>query len=117
MAASGTLAARRPLWHYWAAALAAVLGAGAILVLALALSGTGKSQPGFLGTNARLLTDLNLVLQAVMAAALVVGVVLVRRGNVRAHQYTMTLVVLSNLVLILRLAREDPEPLVVGGES
>ena len=45
------------------------------------------------------MTDLNLVLQAVMAA-LVVGVVLVRRGNVRAHQYTMTLVVLSNLVLI-----------------
>jgi plastocyanin/uncharacterized membrane protein YozB (DUF420 family) len=100
VAASGTLAARRPLWHYWAAALAAVLGAGAILVLALALSGTGQSQPGFLGTNARLLTDLNLVLQAVMAAALVVGVVLVRRGNVRAHQYTMTLVVLFNLVLI-----------------
>ena len=81
------------------AALGAVLGAGAILVLALALSGSGKSQPGFLGTNARLLTDLNLVLQAVMART---G----GRGGPRpagqcaGHQYTMTLVVLSNLVLI-----------------
>ncbi len=35
-----------------------------------------------------------------MAAALVVGVVLARRGNVQAHQHIMTLVVLSNLVLI-----------------
>ena len=69
-------------------------------LVAAAVSGTGRALPGFFGTNARLLNDLNLVLQLMMAASLVLGVVLVRRRNYRAHQLIMTTVVVVNLVAI-----------------
>jgi plastocyanin/uncharacterized membrane protein YozB (DUF420 family) len=100
MAATEAFTARRPLWHYWTAATVAVLGLGAVSVVAAAVSGTGRALPGFLGTNARLLNDLNLVLQLLMAASLVLGVVLVRRRNYRAHQLIMSAVVVVNLVAI-----------------
>jgi plastocyanin/uncharacterized membrane protein YozB (DUF420 family) len=100
MAATEAFTARRPIWHYWTAALIAVLGLGAVLIVAAAVSGTGRALPGFLGTNARLLSDLNLALQLLLAASLVIAVVLARRGNYRAHQLIMTAVVLVNLVAI-----------------
>src|SRR5215204_346245 len=100
MAATEAFTARRPIWHYWTAALIAVLGLGGVLLVAAAVSGAGRAQPGFFGTNARLLSDLNLSLQLLMAAALVIAVVLARRGNYRAHQLIMTAVVLVNLVAI-----------------
>jgi plastocyanin/uncharacterized membrane protein YozB (DUF420 family) len=100
MAISGTLTPRRPLWHYWIALLGAAMALGATLAISYAVNGAGRALPGFLGTNARFLSDLNLVMQVVMSASLLVGVALVRVGNTRAHQYTMTIVVLTNLVLI-----------------
>src|SRR4051794_12087353 len=83
MAATEAFTARRPIWHYWTAALIAVLGLGAVLIVVAAVTGTGRSLPGFFGTNARLLNDLNLTLQLLMAASLVIAVVLARRGNYR----------------------------------
>ena len=100
MAATEAFTARRPIWHYWTAALIALLGLGGVLLIAAAVSGAGRAQPGFFGTNARLLSDLNLSLQLLMAAALVIAVLLARRGNYRAHQLIMTAVVLVNLVAI-----------------
>ncbi len=57
------------------------------------------SRPGFLGTRARLFADLNLAAQYILLAGLSLGVVLVRRGHVTAHQYMQTSMVLLNLVL------------------
>jgi uncharacterized membrane protein YozB (DUF420 family) len=55
---------------------------------------------GFLGTGARFGSDLNLVVQLLMGFALVLGMVLARRGSYRAHAVCQTSVVLLNLVLI-----------------
>ena len=55
---------------------------------------------GFLGTGATFEADLNLVVQLLMAAALVAGVVLARRKRYRAHGICQTTVLLLNLLII-----------------
>ncbi len=55
---------------------------------------------GFLGTGARLGSDVNLVVQLLMGFALVLGMILARRGLFRAHALCQTSVVLLNLLLI-----------------
>jgi len=55
---------------------------------------------GFLGAGASFGSDLNLVLQLLMGLALVLGMVLARRGSYRAHAVYQSGVVLLNLVLI-----------------
>jgi len=54
---------------------------------------------GFLGTGATFEADLNLVVQLLMAAALVAGVVLARRKRYRAHGICQTTVLLLNLLM------------------
>ena len=55
---------------------------------------------GFLGTGARLGSDVNLVVQLLMGFALVLGMFLARGGRYRAHAFCQTSVVLLNLLLI-----------------
>lgn len=55
---------------------------------------------GFLGTAAPLAADLNLVVQLVMGAALIVGAFLARRRLYTAHGVCQTVVLLLNLVPI-----------------
>lgn len=55
---------------------------------------------GFLGTGAPLAADLNLVVQVLMGLALLIGMVLARRGRYRAHAAMQTSVLLLNLVMI-----------------
>lgn len=55
---------------------------------------------GFLGAGARLGSDVNLVVQILMGFALVLGMILARRGLYRAHAVCQTSVVLLNLLLI-----------------
>jgi uncharacterized membrane protein YozB (DUF420 family) len=55
---------------------------------------------GFLGTSAPFEADVNLVVQLLMATALVAGVVLARRKRYRAHGICQTTVMLLNLLMI-----------------
>ncbi len=55
---------------------------------------------GFLGTGASFAQDLNLALQLSMAAALLAGMMLARRGYYRAQAVCQSAVVLFNLGLI-----------------
>ena len=55
---------------------------------------------GFLGTGATLGSDVNLVVQLLMGFALVLGMILARRGLFRAHAVCQTSVVLLNVVFI-----------------
>lgn len=55
---------------------------------------------GFLRTAAPFKTDLILTIELGMGAALLVGMVLARRGKYRAHAWCQSAVVLLNLVLI-----------------
>ncbi|HYX69952.1 MAG TPA: DUF420 domain-containing protein [Terriglobales bacterium] len=55
---------------------------------------------GFLGTGATFEADINLVVQAVMAAALVAGAILARQKRYRAHGICQTAVLLLNLLMI-----------------
>ena len=55
---------------------------------------------GFLGTGATFEADANPVVQLLMAAALVAGVVLARRKRYRAHGICQTTVLLLNLLMI-----------------
>ena|ERR1035437_5388116 len=55
---------------------------------------------GFLRTAAPFRTDLVLTIELAMGAALLVGMVLARRGHYRAHAWCQSAVVLLNLVLI-----------------
>jgi uncharacterized membrane protein YozB (DUF420 family) len=56
---------------------------------------------GFLRTAAPFRTDLVLTIELGMGAALLVGMVLARRGQYRAHAWCQSAVVLLNLVLIV----------------
>ena len=58
---------------------------------------------GFLGTNASFYADVNLVVQILMGAALLLGFYLARQKRFRAHRYCQTSVVVLNLVLIAGL--------------
>jgi uncharacterized membrane protein YozB (DUF420 family) len=55
---------------------------------------------GFLGTGATFEADVNLVVQLLMAGALIAGVVLARRKRYRAHGICQTTVMLLNLLMI-----------------
>jgi uncharacterized membrane protein YozB (DUF420 family) len=55
---------------------------------------------GFLGTGATFGADLNLVVQFVMAVALLMGGVLAKRKRYRAHGICQTTVLLLNLLMI-----------------
>lgn len=55
---------------------------------------------GFLGTGAPLASDLNLVIQLLMGAALLAGMALARRKHYRAHGICQSSVMLLNLVMI-----------------
>jgi uncharacterized membrane protein YozB (DUF420 family) len=55
---------------------------------------------GFLGTGATFEADVNLVVQLLMAAALVGGVVLAKRKRYQAHGICQTTVLLLNLLMI-----------------
>jgi uncharacterized membrane protein YozB (DUF420 family) len=55
---------------------------------------------GFLGTGATLGSDLNLIVQLLMGLALVLGMILARRGFFRAHALCQTSVVLLNFLFI-----------------
>ena len=55
---------------------------------------------GFLGTGATFEADLNLVVQLIMGAALIVGALLAKQKRFRAHGICQTTVLLLNLLLI-----------------
>ena len=55
---------------------------------------------GFLGTAAPFRTSLVFAVELGMGAALLVGMVLARRGHYRVHAWCQSAVVLLNLVLI-----------------
>jgi uncharacterized membrane protein YozB (DUF420 family) len=55
---------------------------------------------GFLGTGAPFVADVNLVVQVVMATALVMGALFAKQKRYRAHAVTQTTVVLLNSVMI-----------------
>ena len=55
---------------------------------------------GFLGTGATFEADVNLVVQLLMAGALVAGVVLAKRKRYKAHAICQTTVLLLNLWMI-----------------
>jgi uncharacterized membrane protein YozB (DUF420 family) len=55
---------------------------------------------GFLGTGATFEADVNLVVQLVMGAALVAGVLLAKYKRYRAHGICQTTVLLLNLLMI-----------------
>jgi len=55
---------------------------------------------GFLGTGATFAADLNLVVQLVMGASLIVGTVLAKRKRFLAHGICQTTVLLLNLLMI-----------------
>jgi CDGSH-type Zn-finger protein/uncharacterized membrane protein YozB (DUF420 family) len=81
------------------------LGLGALLVGAtaaafLAIEATGRSTAkGFIGP-ATLVSDLNLVLEALLVAGLTFGWWLAKRGNIAAHRANQTIWVLVNAVLV-----------------
>ena len=55
---------------------------------------------GFFGTGAPFAADLNLVVQIIMGAALIVGCFLAKRQRYRAHGICQTTVLLLNLLMI-----------------
>ncbi len=55
---------------------------------------------GFFGTGATFAADLNLVVQIIMGAALIVGWFLAKRQRYRAHGICQTTVLLLNLLMI-----------------
>jgi uncharacterized membrane protein YozB (DUF420 family) len=55
---------------------------------------------GFLGTDATFSADVNLVVQFMMGAALIVGAALAKRKRYRAHGICQTTVLLLNLLMI-----------------
>jgi uncharacterized membrane protein YozB (DUF420 family) len=55
---------------------------------------------GFLGTGATFGADLNLVVQLIMASALIAGALLARQKRYRAHGICQTTVLLLNLLMI-----------------
>lgn len=64
------------------------------------LSGFYGPMKGFLGTNAPFQADLNLVIQIIMAAALIAGSFLAKRKRYRAHGICQASVLILNLLMI-----------------
>ena len=55
---------------------------------------------GFLGTGATFAADINLVVQLIMGAALITGLVLAKQKRYQAHGICQTAVLLLNLLMI-----------------
>ena len=55
---------------------------------------------GFLGTGATFAADINLVVQLIMGAALITGLVLAKQKRYQAHGICQTTVLLLNLLMI-----------------
>ena len=74
---------------------------------------------GFLGTGATFRADLNLVVQIAMGLALLVGMMLARRKQFRAHKYCQSSVMLLNLLMIFLIMapsfHDQVEPQLFGG--
>jgi plastocyanin/uncharacterized membrane protein YozB (DUF420 family) len=74
---------------------------------------------GFLGTGATLRADLNLCVQVTMGLALLVGMLLARRKQFRAHKYCQSSVMVLNLVMIFLIMapsfHKQVEPQLPGG--
>jgi len=66
----------------------------------VSLANNPTSGWAFLGTGAPLVADLNLVVQVLMGAALLIGAFLARGKHYRAHAMTQTTVLLLNLAMI-----------------
>ena len=64
------------------------------------VSGVINSNAGFLGSGAPFSADLNLVVQVLMGAALIVGARLAKKGRYKAHAVCQTSVLLLNLAMI-----------------
>ena len=60
-------------------------------------------QPGFLGTSANWAADMTLLLSALVAVLLTIGVVLAVRGQYRAHRWFQTGAATLNAILVLWL--------------
>jgi len=60
-------------------------------------------QPGFLGTSANWAADMTLLMSALVALLLTIGVVLAVRGQYRAHRWFQTSAATLNAVLVLWL--------------
>jgi uncharacterized membrane protein YozB (DUF420 family) len=59
--------------------------------------------PGFLGTGAPLCADITLAIEIAMGLALVLGMVLARRQQYRAHAWCQSTVVVLNLMVIAQV--------------
>lgn len=74
---------------------------------------------GFLGTGATFRADLNLVVQVSMGLALLLGMLLAKRKNFRAHKYVQSSVMILNLVMIFLIMvpsfHKQVQPQVPGG--
>ncbi|OGO12852.1 MAG: hypothetical protein A2Z66_05390 [Chloroflexi bacterium RBG_13_66_10] len=81
--------------------IVAALIVGLVLtILAMRSSGLADD-PGFLGTGASLLADLNLLAALLILGGLLIGFAAARSKSVAAHQYIQTAMVLLFLVLIV----------------
>lgn len=60
-------------------------------------------QPGFLGTSANWAADMTLLVSALVALLLTIGVILAVRGQYRAHRWFQTSAVVLNAILVLWL--------------
>ena len=72
----------------------------ALLLLGANLQGWAET-PGFLGTYAPLIADVNLVSQVLLIGVLIVGLVVIKRRNTPAHRNLQTAVVLFNVLLVV----------------
>ncbi len=84
-----------------AAGLIILILAGAIYFLATGGAASLSARPGLFGTRATLSSDLNLIAQFILLLGLGIGAAFAHRGNITAHQYTQTGIVLFNLVLTI----------------
>jgi plastocyanin len=76
---------------------------------------------GFLGTGATFWADLNLIVQLAMGTALLIGMVLARHKQFRAHMFCQSSVMLLNLAMIFLVMlpsfRRQVEPQIPDGLS
>jgi uncharacterized membrane protein YozB (DUF420 family) len=94
---SGKNRKHEPLIPY---ALLIGLALTALLLLGADLQGWAET-PGFLGTSAPLIADVNLVAQVILIVVLIVGLVAIKRRNTPAHRNLQTAVVLFYVLLVV----------------
>ncbi len=59
------------------------------------------TRPGFLGTNAPLYSDINLIVEILMVIGVITGYILIQNKIRSGHQYMQTAMVLLNLVVTI----------------